>query len=74
MEIFLHDFTKTFLLKYCEISDATLLRFLSDTGLSEQEGPDFDISVNPISTTGADEVHHITTSPLPLDVHTFLGP
>ena len=36
--------------------------------------PDFDISANPISTTGADEVHHITTSPLPLDVHTFLGP
>ena len=39
--ILLKQFFLTFLVKYYENSDATLLRVLSDTGLSEQMGPRF---------------------------------
>ena len=63
--ILLRQFVLTFLVKYYENSDATLLRVLSDTGLSEKGDPYFDRSINPILTRGADYAHPITTCPPP---------
>ena len=62
--ILLEQLFLIFLVRYYENSDATLLRVLSDTGLSEQGwAPDFDRSAT--LTRGADYAHPNTTCPPP---------